>query len=128
MKFEEQIIQKACVRWFRAQHPNRILYANYNNAHNRTQGGINKGMGVTAGVPDLTYIHPTYGLLYIEVKTKKGRVSDAQKEFLSKLDGQYPCFLVRSFDDFLELCEAIDTIHVDSEETKKFKYIIKKQS
>jgi hypothetical protein len=123
VKYQEQEIQRACVRWFRLQHPDRLLYANYNNAHNKTQGGINKGMGVTAGVPDLTYIHPIYGMIYIEVKTKTGRVSPAQKDFLSKLKNQYPCFLVRSFDDFFELLEAIDTVHVDCKETSKFNII-----
>ena len=122
MKFEEQNIQKACVKWFRLQHPELILYANYNNAHNATQGGINKAMGVTSGVPDLTYIDPENGFIYIEVKTPKSTVSAAQKQFLKRADYFYnvPCYIVRSLDDFIDLIEAIHTD--DFIHAQKYKY------
>lgn len=37
------------------------------------------------GFPDLVLAHPRYGVLFVEVKTIRGRLSDAQKSWISTL-------------------------------------------
>ena len=39
----------------------------------------------TSGYPDLTLVHPRGGVLFRELKKESGRVSPAQKEWLSAL-------------------------------------------
>lgn len=36
----------------------------------------------TAGLPDLICIHPRHGVVWIELKTEKGKVRDAQRDIL----------------------------------------------
>lgn len=38
------------------------------------------------GIPDLIAIHPTKGVLFSEIKTPKGRVSEIQKYRLNELE------------------------------------------
>jgi hypothetical protein len=122
MNRPEQDLQIACIKFFRFQYPQRILYANYNNAHSKRQGGINKAMGVLAGVPDLTYLHPQHGLLYIELKAGKGRLSGLQQAFLKQaVELSVPCFVVRSFDQFFKLCELLD-ISLNDPDLEGLKY------
>ncbi len=45
-------------------------------------GAILAGMGVRAGVPDFTLILPSSGkAAFLELKSRKGRLSPAQREF-----------------------------------------------
>lgn len=41
-------------------------------------------MGDT-GFPDLVLAHPRYGVLFVEIKTVRGRLSDGQKSWLEAL-------------------------------------------
>lgn len=65
----------------------------------RVRGAQLKGMGYKAGVPDVLLVHQ--GRAYwIELKTAKGRVSDAQKETGGHLViAGCPVVVARSLDD-----------------------------
>lgn len=57
-----------------------------------------------AGLPDLICVHPTHGLVFIELKTVKGRLRQAQREWLDLLTqaGQR-AYVIRPTDmDFAE--------------------------
>jgi hypothetical protein len=42
-------------------------------------------VGADPGYPDLTLVHPEYGVIWLELKTDRGRVSEAQREWLTRL-------------------------------------------
>ena len=74
-RHKESGLQKACVKWFRAQYPEHalMLFAVPNGgARSRTEGAIMKGEGVTAGVADLILLEARggWGALCIEMKTR----------------------------------------------------------
>lgn len=55
---------------------------NYNNAKNRSHGAILKGMGLVAGVADMTFLRSDGRAVFIEFKTET-RQSKKQKEWES---------------------------------------------
>ena len=69
-----------------------------------------KLQGVKAGVPDLflPVPHGEYHGLFIEMKrTKGGRVSDEQKEWITALSGQgYKCVVTKGWEDAAEQIKA----------------------
>ena len=69
-----------------------------------------KLQGVKAGVPDLFLPVPRgeYHGLFIEMKrTKGGRVSDEQKEWITALSGQgYKCVISKGWEDAAEQIKA----------------------
>jgi hypothetical protein len=86
-KISEHLEQKALIQWFRMQYPKyaKCLWAIPNGGarHIRTAVTL-KQEGVLSGVSDLFLMIPR-GLnhgLFIEMKAKDGRLSDAQKEFI----------------------------------------------
>lgn len=110
MKEQEHILQVQCVRWFRYQHPNILIFAIPNGGQrNVIVASKMKAEGVTAGIPDLFIAHQAngYGGLFIEMKNgSKGRLSPNQKEIISRLEcAGYRCEVVRSFDDFVTTTE-----------------------
>jgi hypothetical protein len=106
MRYEESRLQAACVRWFRLQYPRHILYAIPNGgARNKITGKILKDEGVLAGVPDLFLMSSNdkgaHGL-YIEMKTRDGVLSPAQKEFCAAaMLAGYACVVARSLEEFI---------------------------
>jgi hypothetical protein len=57
-------------------------------------------MGVKAGVPDLLLIDPEGRHYYLELKTKYGRVSDEQTDFVEQLEARnVPCAVAWSYDE-----------------------------
>lgn len=78
MKRIEDYIQFQCAQWLRE---NDILFFHVPNGGNRSksEGARFKAMGVLAGVPDLVILLPNAVTLFIELKTKKGSLSKAQK-------------------------------------------------
>ena len=110
MTHEESKLQQQCVAWFRLQYPEFAMLlthpANEGNG-NRISGAIHKAEGTVAGVSDLLFFLPSgaygeicYGL-GIELKTKTGRQSPAQKKF-SKffVAAGYYYVIVRSLEEF----------------------------
>jgi hypothetical protein len=104
MKNVESKIQKEIVRTLRILLPHGWLVVGVsNNPRSRIGGAIEKAMGLTAGLPDLAL----YGNLdgspftgFLEVKTAKGRVSEAQRDMHDRLmDANFKVAVVRSVDD-----------------------------
>lgn len=60
--------------------------------------------GVKAGVPDLfvPIVKAPFGGLWIEMKTRKGRLDPKQKFWLDLLSNQYAVAVCRSVDDGIE--------------------------
>ena len=119
MKYEEQKIQQGMIYWFNLRHrdKNLLLHCNYNNAHSKRMGQINKSMGVRAGVSDLEY---NYGgtTYFIEVKSAKGKMSKDQKNFMVAVVEQgFSYHVVRSLDDFMLLIERIHSGEYRNENT-----------
>ena len=84
-RHEEHNLQAACVNWFRYQHRTieKMLIAVGNGGkRDAITGAMLKAEGVLAGVSDLILLIPNkrYHGLLIEMKTKTGRQSEAQKE------------------------------------------------
>ena len=77
----ESKLQKACFKLFCKLKPREygLLYLNHNNAANAIQGAILKGMGMVAGVADMTYL--TNPVTFLEFKVDKGRQSEAQRQW-----------------------------------------------
>jgi hypothetical protein len=107
--YDESRMQRACIRWFRAQYPGYILFAIPNGGkRGEVEGGILKGEGVLAGVADLFLSMPSgrYSGLYIEIKTPKGRHSPAQKDFEKRVVmSGYAYVICRSVEEFIETIE-----------------------
>lgn len=105
-RHKEDDLQMNCVRWFDLRFPQRAI-----RLHHSPNGGRRdareaarfKKMGVRPGFPDLELNIPSRGWhgLYIELKTKNGRLSEYQKEYLAALkNDDYRCEVCRSLEDF----------------------------
>ncbi len=88
MRSLEDTIQIHLVQWCR-MHKSGILRNVFHcpNGGNRNQVTARrlKGMGVMPGVPDLLLPLPGGGIYWLELKTKKGRLSANQKAFHARL-------------------------------------------
>ena len=105
---EEHNLQTACVNWFRWQYPtfSKMLIAVPNGGRrDAITGAMLKAEGVLAGVADLILLIPNrrYHSLLIELKTKSGTQSKAQKEWQQEVErlGYSKYILVRSIDEFI---------------------------
>lgn len=101
----EQALQTSCVRWFRLQYPNGLLFCNNNNtdARNPIKGYFNKCMGVLAGVSDLTYVNNGL-VIFIELKHGKNKQSESQIEFQKKVEAYgFKYYLVYSLESFIKI-------------------------
>lgn len=108
-RHDESNLQMSCVRWFRLQYPEMagLLFAVPNGSkRGKVTAAILKAEGALAGVSDLLFLMPagTCPYLCIEMKTKTGRQSPAQKEFQNNVEAVGARYaLVRSFDEFVSL-------------------------
>ena len=92
----ERAIQKAILLWLRA---NGCLVA-VTDAGAAYRAGAFFGNAIPAGWPDITGLLPNGRFIGVEVKTKRGRQSDAQKRIereIRKRDGIY--VIARSVED-----------------------------
>lgn len=100
-RHEESHIQIQMVNWFRLQYPSYIIAAIPNGGRrNAVEAKIMKGEGVLAGFSDLIVV-AFNSILFVEVKTEKGKQSASQKKFQSdveRLGFQYS--VCRSLQDF----------------------------
>lgn len=107
MKNIEHNLQVACVKWFKLQFPNKIIFS-IPNAGKRTArlGHYYKEEGLTAGVPDLFIAEPSgYSAgFFIEMKTesKASKPTPAQEEMISKLRARgYKVAICRTLEQFI---------------------------
>lgn len=88
-KLTERKIQSDVFQWFYNTYPHLrgLFYMNYNNPPNARSGSLLIGAGLVKGIPDVFLAVPNLGFhgLYIEFKTKTGKLSDEQKKIHLKL-------------------------------------------
>lgn len=106
----ESRIQQDCVKWYRntfcLKHhlPRGLIMSIPNEGKSETEQLAKLQTGLLPGASDLIVILPSGHLLWVEVKDHKGRQSDKQKEFQSrvkKLGFKY--YLIRSLDEFKKI-------------------------
>ena len=108
---EEHVLQVQCVTWFKFSYPDlqkKILAIPNGGYRPKKVAAELKAEGVLAGVSDLMVMRACGGDhgLWIEMKTPKGRQSEAQKEFeKNATDEGYAYALCRTFDEFKKDCE-----------------------
>lgn len=102
----ESDIQKQIIAWFRLSYPEYIIAAIPNGGYrNAREAKIMKAEGVLAGFSDLIVITQE-NVLFVEVKTQKGRQSEYQKRFQRKVESLGFSYLVcRSPGEFICLFE-----------------------
>lgn len=109
MKHEESNLQQACVKLFRLQYPNLIIFAIPNGgSRNVIEAARLKREGVLAGVADLMILKPneSYYGLFIEMKIGKGRQSESQISFeMYCIHHNYRYTIARSLDEFINIVE-----------------------
>lgn len=104
---DEHRLQVACVRWFRYRYPHisqRLFAVPNGGRRDAATGARLKAEGVLAGVADIILLVPrkNFGALLIEMKTTKGRQSEAQRAWqtdLCKAD-EYKYIVCRTFSEF----------------------------
>jgi len=104
MNHPESILQISCVRWFRYQHPEKILFSIPNGGkRNAREAARLKIEGVLAGVWDLLLMEPNkeFSGLWLECKSGKNGLTENQITFrLKAISRGYDCKIFRSFDEF----------------------------
>jgi hypothetical protein len=97
----EDSIHKSILRYLRMVLPSHWLIYHTPNGGSRhpIEAANMKGLGVIAGVPDLTIIGDGK-TFFMEVKSKSGRVQPSQRMFMGKLEKNgIEYAVVRSIDD-----------------------------
>jgi hypothetical protein len=115
-KNEESILQSQCVRWFRLQYPKLVLLAIPNGAklfgdtkQRAMQWNRLESEGAMVGAADLCLFVPSgvYGALFIEMKTPKGKQSENQKTFESKVVAAgYAYAVPKTFEEFTRIVKS----------------------
>jgi hypothetical protein len=102
----ESRLQQQCFMWHWNSYPDQRgrLWMNHNNPKNRIHGAILKGMGLLAGVSDLTFLREDGRCVFIEMKLPGERQSPKQKKWESLVD-QCNAFyhVVRTESEFKEV-------------------------
>lgn len=101
--------QRQLIQWCRTDPRYQYLF----HIPNETVGGQgwivrNRQLGVKAGVPDLFYPVPMGGYhgLFIEMKTKTGRLSAEQKKWIGALETfGYKCVVAKGWDEARQALE-----------------------
>lgn len=97
----ENILQRAVCAYLTAK---RVLFYSIPNGSNKTKAErwLHKLTGLQAGVPDLCICVAKggYHAMYLELKTKAGKTTEAQREWLWKLeDAGYRVAVAKGFDE-----------------------------
>lgn len=104
---EEHQLQVECVKWFYLQYPyypGRLFSVPNGGRRDATTGAKLKAEGALAGVSDLLLMvtNKDYGALCIEMKTSKGKQSEAQKMWEEHItQDRYKYIVCRSLDEFM---------------------------
>ena len=93
VKHEEDALQAAVVKWFRYQYPEfagNLWSCPNGGARNKITAALMKRTGQLAGVADLhlAIVRPNAPALFLELKVGKNKVSDAQRDFLTRMQAQ----------------------------------------
>lgn len=100
---EEDRFQEACMNYIRYVYPHILAFHVPNGgSRNIKEAAKFKRMGVMAGVSDIIILTPSEGHngAVLELKTTKGRVSKAQKEFMDKAEKNgYYTDIIRNHND-----------------------------
>lgn len=105
----EHRLQCACVRWFRLAYPqhHHNLFAVPNGGYRTPATAAKiKAEGALPGVSDLILLIARGGYhgLLIEMKTDKGRQSEAQREWQRKIEADgYKYVVVRNIEEFIKV-------------------------
>lgn len=100
-------LQSSCIEWFRLQFPKLepLLFAIPNGGwRNKIEAANLKRQGVRAGVADLILLFPKggHGSLCIEMKYKKGRQQESQKDWQRIAEAAGNKYVVcRTLDEFM---------------------------
>lgn len=83
----EESIQVACVKWFRLQYPNLVIFSVPNGGSRNLYEAKNmKESGTLAGVADLVIVGNGGRVLFIEMKAGKNKQEDSQVLFQNKVE------------------------------------------
>ena len=83
----EESMQVACVKWFRLQYPNLVIFAVPNGGSRNLYEAKNmKESGTLAGVADLVIVGNGGRVLFIEMKAGKNKQEDSQVLFQNKVE------------------------------------------
>lgn len=98
----ESEIQQSCIRWFRYSYPRYLVFSVPNGGSRNVIEAANlKKEGALAGVSDLVVVADRK-VLFVEMKTRKGRQQESQKDFQHRVEVLGHRYVVcRSLDDFM---------------------------
>lgn len=109
MKFTESIIQCNYIQWLKLQHREvasvTCAFAN-GGARTASYGARLKREGMQPGFPDVGVFYPFGGYhgLFIEFKSKKGKVTKLQEKALVNLaEKGYSCWVCYSLEDAIKV-------------------------
>lgn len=103
-KGEEYEIQEAAVKYMRLKHPDCLCFSVPNESCWKNKNYFS-ALGMLPGVSDLIVILPNK-VLFIEFKSKIGRQSVEQINFMQKVESLgFEYCLIRNVDDFMEYIE-----------------------
>jgi VRR-NUC domain len=102
--------QCAFIKWVRYAHPGLLVAAIPNGGNrNAITGKKLKDEGVMAGFPDILVARQgkDYPMLFIEMKSAKGRLSESQKEVKKRLEWEgYLVVVCHSWEEAKEAVEG----------------------
>lgn len=96
----EDILHASIAKYLTLAEPPGFFWASIENRNNgRNEGGRRKRRGCKAGIPDILTIYQGR-VLFLEVKTPKGRLHDSQRERIPEIEqAGAGVVIVRSVDD-----------------------------
>jgi hypothetical protein len=101
----EDRLQAACVKWFRLQYPQHVIFAIPNGGNrNAVTGAMLKRTGVLAGVADLCVLHANkhHHGLYVELKVGRNKQTGTQIDFQQACYREgYAYTVLNNIDDFM---------------------------
>ena len=104
----EHLIQVSCINWFKREYPNYLIFSIPNGELRHKTVAIRlKAEGLLSRIPDICIITDKK-VIWVELKTAKGRLLINQKEVQKKLQELnqevYTCF---RFDEFIDLLQKV---------------------
>ena len=100
----EESIQVACVKWFRLQYPNLVIFAVPNGGSRNLYEAKNmKESGTLAGVADLVIVGNNGRVLFVEMKAGKNKQEASQVIFQQKVENLGHKYIIcRSKEQFMK--------------------------